>query len=70
LNNDRKNLLHLTEETRAKMSASRKGQIYTEERLAKMSASHIGKKHSEETKANLRASAKARHAIKKALLVA
>ena len=42
-----------SEETKAKMSASRIGRVHSEEVKAKMSASHKGKVHSEEAKAKM-----------------
>ena len=47
-----------SEETKAKMSASRIGRVHSEEVKAKMSASHKGKVHSEEAKAKMSSSHK------------
>jgi len=49
---------HLSDETRAKMSATKTGTKHSEETRAKMSATKTGTKHSEETRAKMSATAK------------
>ena len=55
-----------SEETKAKMSAAKKGVPKSEETKAKMSAANMGKVHSDETKAKMSAAGKERWAKRKA----
>ena len=55
-----------SEETRAKISAAKKGVPKSEETKAKMSAANMGKVHSDETKAKMSAAGKERWAKRKA----
>jgi hypothetical protein len=62
---EKKRGTRLSEETKAKMSASHKGKKKSPEHVAKVAAANRGRIVSPETRAKLSAAAKARHAAKK-----